>query len=81
MLTVGPESFAEGLPVGYDEPLPRTPDVFPPKEKVKPLDESEFLSLAQNYKSVEEVLEELEKKFKEEEALGRMFPTTVGALG
>ena len=80
ILTVGPESFAEGVPVGYDEPLPRTPEVFPPKEKVKPLDESEFMSFAQNYKSAEEVSEELENKFKEEEALGRMFPTTVGAL-
>ena len=66
--------------MGYDEPLPRTPDVFPPKEKVKPLDETEFMSLAQNYRSAEEVSEELESKFKEEEALGRMFPTTIAAL-
>ena len=80
VLTVGPESFAEGVPVGYDEPLPRTPDVFPPKEKVKPLDETEFMSLAQNYRSAEEVAVELEEKFKEEEKLGRMFPTTVSAL-
>ena len=76
----GKDSFWTGVPVGYDEPLPRTPDVFPRKEKVRPLDESEYNNLACNYRSAREMSEELEKKFREEEALGRMIPTTLSAL-
>jgi len=76
----GKDSFWTGVPVGYDEPLPRTPDVFPRKEKVRPLDESEYNNLAGNYRSAREMSEELEKKFQEEEALGRMIPTTLSAL-
>ena len=76
----GKDSFWTGVPVGYDEPLPRTPDVFPRNEKVRPLDESEYNNLACNYRSAREMSEELEKKFREEEALGRMIPTTLSAL-
>jgi len=76
----GKDSFWTGVPVGYDEPLPRTPEVFPRKEKVRPLDESEYNNLACNYRSAREMSEELERKFREEEALGRMIPTTLAAL-
>lgn len=33
ILTEAEESFASGVPLGYDEPLPRVPGVFPPKTK------------------------------------------------
>ena len=80
VLVQGKDSFAEGAPVGYDEPLPRTPDVFPPKERHRKLDESEFLPFAENYKSAESMSNELAEKFAEKESLGRMFPTTLGEL-
>ena len=66
--------------MGFDEPLPRTPEVFPKKEKIRPLDESEYSNLADNYKSARELADDLERKFGEEEQLGRMLPTTLGAL-
>ncbi|CAL1152593.1 unnamed protein product [Cladocopium goreaui] len=68
------DSFSTGVPVGVLEPLPRTPQVFPPKLKHKKLDESEFNPLAVNYPSARVSVADLEKKFLEEEALGRMFP-------
>ena len=34
--------FSTGVHVGEDRPLPRTPQVFPPKDKQKKLDESDF---------------------------------------
>ena len=68
------DSFSTGVPVGVLEPLPRTPQVFPPKLKHKKLDESEFNPLAVNYPSARVSVGDLEKKFLEEEALGRMFP-------
>ena len=80
VLTEEAESFAVGVPVGYDKPLPRVPAVFPPKEKFKKLDESEFLEDSKNYRSADSLSGKLDEKFREEEALGRMFPTTLGAL-
>eukprot|EP00435_Cladocopium_sp_Y103_P055878 s2941_g18.t1 len=68
------DSFAEGVPVGVLEPLPRSPQVFPPKLKHKRLDDSDFNPIALNYPSAKVSAAELEKKFLEEEALGRMFP-------
>lgn len=76
----GTDSFWTGVPVGYDEPLPRIPAIFPQKEKARPLDDSEFNSMACNYKSAEGMADDLEKKFQEEEQLGRMVPTTLGRL-
>ena len=56
------ESFATGVPVGLDEPLPRVPAVFPPKEKHRKLDDSDYIPFSENYKSAELVAEELEKQ-------------------
>ena len=66
------DSFWTGVPVGFDEPLPRVPAVFPKKERIKPLDDSEYCNIADNYKSARGMAEELEQKFREEEKLGRM---------
>ena len=80
ILTTDKESFATGVPVGYGKPLPRVPAVFPEKVKQSKLDESEYMSVAKNYKSAEENSKGLEEKFKEDESLGLMFPTTMGVL-
>lgn len=73
-------SFSSGVFVREDRPLPRTPQVFPPKEKHKKLDDSDFNPIADNYVSAQLSAAELESKFREEEALGRMFPSKLSVL-
>ena len=80
ILTTDKESFATGVPVGYGRPLPRVPSVFPERTKQSKLDESEYMAVAKNYRSAEENSKGLEDKFREDEALGLMFPTTMGVL-
>lgn len=75
----GQDSLRTEVPAGFDEPLPRTPAVFPKKEKSHPLDKLDYQSVANNYKSAHEMAEELDRKFREE-ALGRMIPTTLAKL-
>ena len=54
ILTEGNECFEKGVPLGYDEPIPRVPQVFDRKVKWRKLDESEFeaikekITIAQN---------------------------------
>ena len=74
------ESFSTGVCLGVDKPLPRSPQVFPEKTKHRKLDESEFSPVADNYPSAQLSSGELEKKFREEEQLGRMFPSKLGVL-
>ena len=74
------DSFASGVCLGVEKPLPRSPQVCPPKVKHRKLDESEFSPIAQNYASADMSSSELEAKFREEEALGRMFPSKLGVL-
>ena len=74
------DSFASGVCLGVEKPLPRSPQVCPPKVKRRKLDESEFSPIAQNYASADMSSSELEAKFREEEALGRMFPSKLGVL-
>jgi len=80
VLTEEVDSFSSGVPVGYDQPLPRVSAVFPPKERFRKLDDSVFMEDSANYKSADGMSHKLEEKFREEEALGRMYPTTLGAL-
>ena len=74
------DSLASGVCLGVEKPLPRSPQVCPPKVKHRKLDESEFSPSAQNYASADMSSSELEAKFREEEALGRMFPSKLGVL-
>ena len=74
------DSFATGVPIGVEEPLPRTQMVFPPKERHRKLDDSDFNPIAENYASAQLSKEELETMFREEEALGRMFPSKLSVL-
>ena len=63
----------EGVPIGYDEVLPRTPAVFPPKEKWKLGDpEEDDIHDRENYKSVEGHQAEVEAQFREEAKTGWM---------
>eukprot|EP00435_Cladocopium_sp_Y103_P037590 s3690_g10.t1 len=74
------DSFATGVCVGVDKPLPGSPQVFPPKVKHRKLDDTEFCPIAQNYPSAELSAQGLEEKFREEESLGRMHPSKLGVL-
>ena len=74
------DSFATGVPLGVDKPLPRSPQVFPEKVKHRKLDESEYNSVATNYTSGQLSSGELEKKFREEEDLGRRCPSSLPVL-
>ena len=69
------DSFSSGVYVGVDKPLPRSPQVFPVKTQHRKLDDTEFAPFANNYASAQISAVELERKFREEEALGRMVPT------
>ena len=80
ILTSPADGFEVGVPVGYKSPLPRTPEVFPPKRKQRTLDESQFMEEARNYKSAVEHAEKLEEKFREDEKKGMMFCSTIGVL-
>ena len=74
------ESFATGVNLGVDIPLPRTPQVFPEKVKHRKLDTTDFNPIAENYASAQISSDELVQKFREEESLGRMFPSKLGVL-
>ena len=41
-LVNSPDSFATGVNVGVEDPLPRSPQIFPPKVKHRKLDDTEF---------------------------------------
>jgi len=74
------ESFATGVCLGVEKPLPRSPQVCQQKLKHRRLDETEFAAIAQNYPSAQLSSKELEDKFREEESLGRMHPSKMGVL-
>eukprot|EP00435_Cladocopium_sp_Y103_P054310 s357_g17.t1 len=74
------DSFATGVCLGVTKPLPRSPQVFPPKLKHRKLDSTDFVPIADNYSSAQMSVKELEEKFREEEALGRMHPSKLGVL-
>ena len=80
ILTEGQDCFLTGVPVGFGEPIEHVPQVFSLKEHWRKLDESEPDFDRANYKSAELSASQLLTKFREEEKLGRMRPTTLGAL-
>ena len=80
ILVASKDSFATGVPVGYEEPIPPAPAVFRTRTKQSNLDASEYVEEARNYKSAVENQEGLENKFREDEAQGMMYPTTMGVL-
>ena len=58
------DSFATGVNVGVEDPLPRSPQIFPPKVKHRRLDDTEFNPIADNYVSGQLSAKELEEKFR-----------------
>ena len=79
ILCQGTESFAEGVPLGCDGELKRTPQVFRARVKNRKLDETDFQPIMQNYSSAELTQAQLEEKFKQDESMGRMIATTEAA--
>ena len=76
ILDHGSESFAEGVPLGWDKPIARTPQVFPKRTTFRKLDQSDFDPSMLNYRSPELNAEQLEAKFREDERAGLMVCTT-----
>ena len=76
MLDQGNESFAEGVPLGWDKPIARTPQVFPKRTHFRKLDESDFDPSMVNYRSAEMNAAQLEEKFRQDEQAGMMLCTT-----
>ncbi|CAE7252001.1 glyQS [Symbiodinium sp. CCMP2592] len=80
ILVQGEECYAEGMPVGFDSPLPTAPQVFRPRDRFRKLDESEFEPQMQNYSSAELSSDKIEEHFRAEEREGLMVATTEGAV-
>ena len=80
ILVDGVDNFANGVWVGVDKPLPRCPQVFPPKVKHRKLDDTDFNPVASNYPSAQLSSKQLEDKFRGEEKLGWMFPSTLPVM-
>ncbi|CAE7196495.1 unnamed protein product [Symbiodinium sp. CCMP2592] len=80
VLTEGVDSFCTGVPLGLNCDIPHLPQVYEKKCHWRKLDESELEFDRENYKSAELSSAELLEKFRAEEKLGRMKPTTLGAL-
>ena len=76
ILDQGSESFAEGVPLGWDKPIGRTPQVFPKRIHFRKLDESDFDPSMVNYRSAELNAAQLEEKFRQDEQAGMMLCTT-----
>ncbi|CAE7892148.1 unnamed protein product, partial [Symbiodinium sp. KB8] len=74
------DSYVTGVAIGFDEPAPHLPQVYEFKFKSRKLDDSEDEWHRDNYSSAKQTVEQLEQKFKEEEALGRMAPSTLPVL-
>ena len=77
ILVQGEECFAKGVPVGMEQELPRTPQVFRKREKFRQLDITEFQPDMKNYSTAEMSSEQLEDHFRKDEQMGRMIPTTL----
>ena len=80
ILTQGEECFANGMPLGHDKPLPRTPQVFRRRLKSRKLDETPFDPIMSNYISAELSSEQLEAQFRKVAEQGMMIATTEGAV-
>ena len=80
VLTQGEECYANGVPLGHDRPLPRTPQVFRKRLKTRKLDETPFDPIMSNYVSAELSSEQLEAQFRKDAEQGMMIATTEGAV-
>ena len=70
-------NYADGVPVGLDMEMPRTPEVFPEKTHWRHYDISTWEPEMSNYPSAVAAAGQLEAQFKEEELEGMMFPLSL----
>jgi hypothetical protein len=71
------DSYSTGVPVGFNCKMPRCPAVFNKKRKHRKYELSEVTEDMANYPSAEAAGEALGTQFREEEALGMMYPTSL----
>ena len=77
IIDLSTDSYVNGVPVGMNCKMPRTPAIFNRKVRWRKYDVTDECLDMLNYKSATEAEEDLENQFKEEEALGMMFPVTL----
>ena len=70
------DCYITGVPVGFEHEIPHVPH----KQKWRKLDVTELELDRSNYSSADLSSEQLLAKFRDEERLGRMEPSTMGAL-
>ena len=80
ILTEGIDNYCSGVPVGFEEVVPHLPQVFDRKSKHRKFDDDLPEWDRPNYSSARLNAEQLLSRFREEEELGRMQSTTLGAL-
>ena len=80
ILTEGADNYCTGVPLGFKESIPLLPQVYDPKTKWRRLDEDLPEWDRPNYSSATLNSQQLLEKFRDEERLGRMASTTLGAL-
>ncbi|CAJ1363105.1 unnamed protein product, partial [Effrenium voratum] len=68
------DSFVEGVPVGFEEPIEWVPDVYEEVEREKTYDSSERRWEMDNYDSASDAGPALQQHFEKEESMGHMFP-------
>ncbi|CAE8640253.1 unnamed protein product [Polarella glacialis] len=71
------DSYAEGVPVGFQEKMPRVPAVFRRKIRWRKVNEACLNTDMDNYSSAALAGDALRKSFVEESKLGMMFETTL----
>ena len=80
ILTEGTDNYCTGVPLGFKEHIPHLPQVYDHKTKWRKLDEDLPEWDRPNYSSASLNSQQLLEKFRDEERLGRMASTTLGAL-
>ena len=80
ILVDGEASFVEGVPLGDEQPIPRTPQVFRKRVNFRSLDITDFEPDMANYSSAELSSAQLEEQFRKDELAGLMIPTTAAAV-
>ena len=80
ILVDGDCSFAEGVHLGDEFPIARTPQVYHKRTSFRTLDVTEFVPDMDNYSSAELSADQLEGQFRRDELAGLMMPTTEAAV-
>ena len=80
ILVDGDCSFAEGVHLGDEYPIARTPQVYRKRVNFRALDVTEFEPDMANYSSAELSADQLEEQFRRDERAGLMMPTTEAAV-